>query len=209
MTNNQETALINSIKKQAEDEARQTLESAHQVVQERTKSTDEQIAKIQKEHKDKERQQLEAIARQGQQKIASLERKQMLAVKDKVINHVIGQVRDQFKSLTSKPEFKDKMIEWTVEAALGLEEKDPILRVTESCEPFVDEFFCTEAAARYKKLTGKDIEFRLSPDIIKKGHGIVLEAKDGRTAYNNLLESRLYRHKDTIEALVLEDIFDE
>ncbi len=209
MTNNQETALVNSIKKQAEDEAQRMIERAHQSVKERKKSTNDQIERIKKEHKEKEKQQLEQVAKQGQQKIASLERKQMLGIKEQVVSFVVGHVKEKFKTLSEKPDFRDIMIDWTVEAALGLEENDPVLKVTESCAPFANETFCKEAAARYKNLTGKDIQFRLSPDVFKKGYGIVLEAQNGRTAYNNLLENRLYRYKDTIEALVLEDIFNE
>lgn len=209
ITNNQETALINSIQKQADDEAKRILDSAHQVVQERKKSSDEQIARIKKENEEKQKQQLQAVTREGEQKIASLERKQLLGLKEEIINHVIDRTKEKFKTLATKPEFRDVLIDWTVEAALGLEEKDPVLKVTESCQSYADEAFCREAARRYKELTGYDITITLSPDIIKKGYGIILEAKNGRTAYNNLLENRLYRHKDLIESVVLEDIFNE
>lgn len=208
-THNQETALINSIQKQAEDEAQRIVESAHQSVEERKKSIKDQIARIQKENAEKEKQQSAAVAREGEQKIASLKRKQMLGLKEDVVSDVINQVKEKFKAFTTKPEFRDVMIDWTVEAALGLDEKDPILKVTESCGSFADEAFCQDAARRYKELTGNDITITLSPDVIKKGHGIVLHAQNGRTAYSNLLENRLYRHKDQIESVVLEDIFNE
>lgn len=209
MTSNQESALIDSIKKQAEDEAQQILEKAEQVVQERKKNTDDQIERIKREHQEKEKQQVEQIVQQAQQKIASLERKQMLGIKEQVVEHVVDRVKEKFIALADSPNFREIMIDWTVEAALGLEENDPILKVTESCKPFADETFCDDAADQYKTLTGNDIHFTLSPEMIKKGHGIILEAQNGRTAFNNLLQNRLYRHKDTIEAIVLEDIFNE
>lgn len=208
-THNQETALINSIQKQAKDEAQRIVESAQQSIEERKKSVDDQIARIKKEHAEKERQQSAAVVREGEQKIASLKRKQMLGLKEDVVSHVIDQVKEKFKALTTQPDFRDVLIDWTVEAALGLEEKDPVLIITESCQSFIDEAFCQEAARRYKELTGKDITISLSPDVFEKGHGIILHARNGRTAFSNLLENRLYRHKDQIESVVLEDIFNE
>ncbi|MBN1480030.1 hypothetical protein JXA70_07150 [candidate division KSB1 bacterium] len=208
-TNNQETALVQSIKKEADDEARTILDSAFRVVEERKKSTDQQIIKLKRENEEKIEQHAAVFAREGERKIASLKRKQLLALKEKIVQHVVARVKEKFKTLLSESDFKEMLIEWTVEAALGLEEKDPMLLFTESCTPFIDDTFCEEAARRYKEITGEEITFTLSPDRIKKGHGIILEAKNGKTAYNNLLENRLYRHKDTIEALVLEDIFNE
>ena len=208
-TNNQETALINSIRKQAEDEAQRIVDSAHQGVEERKKSIDDQIARIKKESAEKEKQQIATLVRAGEQKIASLKRKQMLGLKEDVVSHVIDHVKENFKAMAAKSEIRDVMIDWTVEAALGLEEKDPVLKVTESCQSFADEKFCQEAARRYKKLTGSDITINLSPEVIKKGHGIVLHAQNGITAFSNLLENRLYRLKDQIESVVLEDIFNE
>ena len=208
-TNNQETALINSIKKQADDQARKIVEKARQVVEDRKKSTQAQLEKIKQENKEKARQQVETVAQDGRQKIESLKRKQMLGLKKDIVNHVVERVKEKFDALATKPEFKEMMLDWTVEAGLKLEDKAPILKVTDSCKHFADESFCKDAAARYKKITGNEIKFTLSPDFLRKGHGIILEAQNGRTAYNNLLENRLYRHQDTIEALVLEDIFNE
>lgn len=208
-TNNQETALINSIKKEADDEAQRIVDHADQVVEERKKSTEEQIAKIKKENEEKAKQQKAVIAREGERKIVSLKRKQLLALKEKIVNHVLARVKEKFAASFSEAELKDMLIDWTVEAALGLGEKTPILFVTDSCRKFADETFCREAIRRYQNISGEDIAFILSPNGVKKGYGIILEAKNGKTAYNNLLENRLYRHKDAIEALVLEDIFNE
>jgi len=207
--NNQETALINSIKNEADNEARQILENADRVIKERKKSTDQQITKLQKDNKEKEQRQIETIANESKRKIESLKKKQMLSLKEQIVKHVTTRIKEKFVKSLSETELKEMMLEWTVEAALGLEEKDAVLRVTESCKPFADSAFCKEAMHRYKALTGKDITIILSSDVIKKGHGIILEAKNGRTAFNNLLGNRLYRYKDTIEALVLEDIFNE
>ncbi len=208
-TNNQETALVESIKKAAQDEAREILDNAHRIVNERNKSTDKQISEIKKENQKRIEQQLTAIVQEGNRKIASLKRKQQLALKKQIINYVTNRVIEKFNTLVSSPGFREVMLEWTVEAALGLEEKDAVLKVTESYKSFADDAFCNEAVRRYNALTGKSMSLTLSPEIIKKGYGIILQSKNGKTAYNNLLENRLYRQKDTIEALVLEDIFNE
>lgn len=205
----QETVLIDSIKKEAHDEAQKILDSAYRVVEERKKSTDEQIMKIKADNDEKASQQVNAIAQDGIRKIESLKRKQMLALKTEIVNHVIERVNEKFNDLLSQPEYKEMMIEWTVEAALGLAEKDPILRVTASCRPLIDDVFLNQAAQRYRELTGEDIIFTLAPEVITKGYGIVLESKNGKMGYNNLLETRLDRHKDTIQATVLKDIFNE
>jgi|GEM_PF-5662460 len=207
--NNQETALIDSIKKAAHDEAQKILDNAQQTVQERKKSTDERISQLKKENQKRIEQQKAAIARESERKIASIERKQQLALKQQIIDHVTEQVVEKFNALVDSSEFKEVILEWTVEAALGLEEEDAVLKVTESCKTFANHAFCEEAAERYKTLTNKNIKLTLSPEIIKNDHGIILESKNGGTIYNNLLQTRLYRHKDLIEARVLEDIFNE
>lgn len=208
-TNNQETALIDSIKKAAQDEAQEILDNAHRTVQERKKSTDKHIAELNKENQNRIEQQLESIAEESKRKIASLERKQQLILKSQIIDYVTKQTVEKFNALLHDQGFKEMMLEWTVEAALGLEEKDAVLKVTESCQSFTDDAFCREAERRYKALTGKNLKLTLAPNVLKKDHGIILESKNSRTLYNNLLQTRLYRHKDMIEARVLEDIFNE
>ncbi|MBN1464748.1 hypothetical protein JXA02_03230 [candidate division KSB1 bacterium] len=209
MTNTQETVLIDSIKKQAHDEAQKVLDSAQRFVEERKKSTDDQIIRLKKENEEKEKQQVNAIAQDAARKIASLERKQLLIRKEKMVQHVIERVQEKFAALLAQPEFKEILLDWTVEAALGLEESDPSLNVSASCAHLVDDAFLDKAAHLYKKLTGEDITFTRAPEVMPKGCGIILEAKNGRTAYNNLLENRLHRYDDTIQAIVLEDIFNE
>ncbi|MBN1561769.1 hypothetical protein JW998_16070 [candidate division KSB1 bacterium] len=208
-TLNQETVLIDSIKKEADDEAQKILDTARRVVEERKKSTDVQITNLKKESEEKEKQQVAAITQDGMRKIESLQRKQLLSLKEKTVDHVVACVKEKVSALLAKAEFKDVLIGWTVEAALGLAERDPILRVTASCMPFIDAAFLDKAARQYKELTGEDIAFTLAPQAMVKGHGIILESKNGKTAYNNLLENRLDRYKDTIQAIVLKDIFNE
>ena len=208
-SNNQETILINSIKKAADIEAKRILDDASRIVEDRKKSTNEQITKLKNDTIEKEKRLLDVIAQDGERKIASLKRKQLLELKEKIVNTVIERVKEKFNSLVSEPEFKEMMIEWSVEAALGLEESDAILKISDSCTPFANDAFCNEIARRYKEITDKKITLSLIPDAIQKGHGIMLEANNGKTAYNNLLENRLYRYKDKIEALVLEDVFNE
>ncbi|MDZ7722178.1 MAG: V-type ATP synthase subunit E [candidate division KSB1 bacterium] len=208
-TNNQETALIESIQQAAQDEAQEILDNAQRTVQERKKSTDQRISELKKETQKRIEQQSAAIAHESERKIASIKRKQQLALKQQIIDVVTERVREKFEALVETPEFKEMILKWTVEAALGLEESNAVLKVTESCEPFADDSFCREAERRYKNLTGKATHLKRSPDVINKGHGIILQAENGRTVYNNLLQTRLYRHRDRIEARVLEDIFDE
>lgn len=205
----QKAVLIDSIKKAADDEAQKILDNAHHVVEERKKSTNEQIIQIKKNIETKENEQLALIAQEGERRIETAKRKKQLELKEKIVNFVMEQVREKFGAIELEDESKEMMIEWGVEAALGLEESDPILKVTESCASLVDEEYCNQVARRYKEITGKDIKITLSSDILKKGYGIILKAKNGKTAYNNLLENRIYRHKETIEALVLEEIFNE
>ncbi|RPH93190.1 MAG: hypothetical protein EHM72_16575 [Calditrichaeota bacterium] len=205
----QETVLIDSIKKEAHDEAQKILDSAYHVVEERRKNTDEQIKKIRADNDAKENQQVHVITQNGMRKIESLKRKQLLALKAEIVNHVVDRVKEKFDAFLSQPEFKEMIMGWTVEAALGLAESDPVLRAAASCRPFIDDAFLDQAANRYRELTGKDVTFTLAPDVITKGLGIVLESKNGKTGYNNLLENRIDRHIDTIQAIVLKDIFNE
>jgi vacuolar-type H+-ATPase subunit E/Vma4 len=205
----QKAVLIDSIKKAADDEAQRILNDAHQVVKDRKKSTNEQILLIKKNFKKKEEQQLAKIAQEGKLRIETLERKKRLELKQNIVNHVMEQVREEFSTFELEHESREMLIEWGVEAALGLEESDPILKVTESCASFIDDEYCYKVAHRYKEFTGKDIEITVSSDVIKKGYGLIIEAKNGKTAYNNLLKDRIYRNQETIEALVLEEIFDE
>lgn len=208
-TNDQETALIESIKKAAQDEAQEILDNAHRTVQERKKSTDRQIEEINKQNQNRIKEQVAAIAAESKRKIASLERKQQLILKNQIVDHVTKKVLDKFNALVNSPGFKEMMLEWTVEAALGLEETDAVLKVTDSCQSFADDTFCRKAERRYNAFTGKSLKLSISSDAIKKDHGIILESKNGRTTYNNLLQTRLYRQKDMIQARVLEDIFNE
>jgi vacuolar-type H+-ATPase subunit E/Vma4 len=205
----QKSVLIDSIKKEAQDEAQKILDSAHRVVKERTRSTDEQIMKMKAENDAKQNQQVHIIAQNGMRKIESLKRKQLLALKADLVNHVVDRVKEKFNALLTQPEFREMIIGWTVEAALGLAESDPVIKASASCRSMIDDDFLTRAVQRYRELTGKELTITLASDVISRGIGIVLEAKNGKTGYNNLLETRLDRQRDTIQAIVLKDIFNE
>lgn len=205
----QENALIDSIKKQAQEETRKILEDAQRFVEERKKSTEVQIAGLKKDTEERAKQQVNAIEQDGLRKIATLERKHLLALKNEIVEHVLTRVREKFDEQVSRPEFRETLIDWTVEAALGLAAPDPILRVTASCAHWIDDDFLDKAARRYRELTGDEIAFTRAPETIPKGCGIILEAKNGRTAYNNLVQNRLDRYRERIEAIVLKDVFHE
>jgi hypothetical protein len=99
-----------------------------------------------------------------------------------VIDLVIERVREKFGALVLQPEFKETQMDWTVEAALGLAEQDPILHVTASCNHLIDSAFSTKRRAGTKSSPLKMLFLPLRRKKISTGCGVVLEAKNGRTA---------------------------
>jgi vacuolar-type H+-ATPase subunit E/Vma4 len=208
-TNNGSEALISGIEKDAKQEAERIVKDAEKAAAELGMYTTKQVDGIIKEASEKARMQSEAIKKKVLSGVDIEVNRKSLYMKDKIVNDVLGRVREEFRKLIKEPGYREILLSWIVEAAVGLGVPQAKVSVSKDEKGLVDAKLLKEAEKRAKKLSGKDIKLMISEDLAQAGQSIVLTASDGRTAFNNQVSTRLLRKQREIRNLIYKELFDE
>jgi V/A-type H+-transporting ATPase subunit E len=173
------------------------------------------------------REKAEAIRKRAEQQ-AEQERREILEHARQEAERLRGQVvaNAQLKARTQQLEFREKLLERGFQAA---RERLPSLQKRSDYEK-IAAFLLREAvtqlnareaivradAATQRKLDGamdelaKDLEFRPSSlEPLKQGLGVIVESADGHVTYDNTLETRLDRLKNSLRSPVYQVLMGE
>jgi vacuolar-type H+-ATPase subunit E/Vma4 len=208
-TNNGSEALISGIEKDAKQEAERIIKDAEKRAAELGMYTTKQVDSILKEASEKARVQSEAIKKKVLSGVDIEVNRKSLYMKDKILGDVLGRVREEFRKLIKKPDYKEVLLSWIVEAAVGLGAEEAKVSVSKDEMGLVDAQLLIKAEKQAKKLSGINIKLVISDDLSGTGQGIVLTASDGRTAFNNQVTTRLLRKQREIRDLIYRELFDE
>ncbi|MCK5250239.1 MAG: hypothetical protein KAJ98_09770 [Spirochaetaceae bacterium] len=150
--------------------------------------------------------------------LAQEERRAHLSLQERVVQTVLGRVRDELKTLRDKPDYPSLLREWIIEAAIGLgygsnddgtrqERTEARIR----CIPEDQELIKVEIPVIEEKfLTFTGCSLRLVFDeknLSRENIGIILIDDSGRTAFSNTLADRFRRASQDLHRLVMERMF--
>ena len=205
---NESRALISGIESDARKEADKILGEAKKRASELRMYTEKQIGSILREAEEKARTQSEAIKKKVLSGVEIEAKRKSLYLKEKIFSEVLSRVKEEFKSLIQTPSYRTVLLNWIVEAAVGLGVDEAIVSTSKNEQHLIDEELLRRAEKQVSDILGKNVKLRLSRNSGTQ-QGIVLTASDGRTAFNNQVATRLLRYQQKIRDLIYTQLFGE
>jgi vacuolar-type H+-ATPase subunit E/Vma4 len=200
-------ALISGIEKDAKQEAEKIIREAEKRAKELTAHTEKQVRSIRKEADEKAKAQSEAATKKVLSGVDIEIKRKTLHMREKIFSEILGRVKEEFVKRIQKPGYKDILLDWVVEAAVGLGAEEAEVSVSKEGKGLVDAQFLKKAEKRAEKISGKKVRLKLSDDSPQSRQGVVLTAADGRTAFNNQVSTRLLRKQREIRDMIYKELF--
>lgn len=202
-------ALISGIEDDARREAEQIILDAKKQAEERKKYLEKQVKSILLEAEEKARVQSEVVSKRILSGLDIEVKRKFMHLKDNILGEILGRVKEEFKTLIKKPEYRTVLQNWIIEAMIGLGAEKAEVIASKSEQRLIDKELLDSAEKRVKELTGHRVKLRVLQNQAHGPQGVVLTAEDGRTAFNNQVTTRLLRKQRIIRNLIYEKIFDE
>jgi vacuolar-type H+-ATPase subunit E/Vma4 len=199
--------LIQGIREDAKRESERLLEEARQAAGQRRQLVEEQAAQVLQEAEQKADQQGKAIWRQSVSALRMEEKRMGLRVREQVISRIEAEVRRRLRAMMQRPEYREVLLGWVVEAAIGLAVPEASVNVSGPERGFLDEGLLRQAEAEVQGMTGSRVKLSLSERPPLSAQGVVLIAAGGRLEFNNQVSTRLMRLQSQIRKLIYAELF--
>jgi vacuolar-type H+-ATPase subunit E/Vma4 len=201
--------LISGIIEDAEKEAGRIVSEAEQRAKERLESAKKKAARITQEAKDRAAEGSDRIKKSVLSGVEVEVNRREMSVREKAMAQILDRVRKKLSDLKESPEYRKLLSGWIVEATVGLGTDSLLVNGSKAERDLMDEKLLGESMKEVEKLTGRPVRIGLVPDPALGSQGIVVRSADGRTEFNNGIESRLQRKRRTIQKLLYETLFEE
>jgi vacuolar-type H+-ATPase subunit E/Vma4 len=205
---NESRALISGIESDARKEADKILGEAKKRASELRMYTEKQVESILRDAEEKARTQSEAIEKKVLSGVEIEVKRKFLYLKEKIFSEVLSRVKEEFKSLIQTQSYRTVLLNWIVEAAVGLGVDEGIVSTSKNEQHLIDQELLRRAEKQVSDILGKNVKLRLSRNSGTQ-QGIILTASDGRTAFNNQVATRLLRYQQKIRDLIYTQLFGE
>ena len=201
--------LISGIEKDAEKKAEEILTEARKQAEEKLRFAKQKVKSILDEAEERAEKQAESIKKRVLGGMSLEAKRRAMKLQDRALQEVIARAREKLENLVKKPEYRNILREWIVEAAVGLGVESAVINTSIAERKLMDSKLLRAAENRAKKITGRSVSLSLSDDPPLAGQGVVLSSIDGKTAFNNQVSTRLLRKQRDIQIQVYRILFDE
>jgi vacuolar-type H+-ATPase subunit E/Vma4 len=198
--------LIEGIAQDVQAEARRLVQEAEKAVSERRQASARQAAEILEEARRKSAEQAAGLKRQAAS-TAKMEAKRItLRVREQAARQVLEEARARLEQMIGKPEYRQVLLSWIVEAAIGLGLPEAKVNASAPELPLLEEGLLEEAQRRVQELTGRTVRLARAEGEPLAGQGVVLVGRGGRLAYNNQVSTRLLRRQTEIRKMIYDGL---
>jgi len=198
----EKNVLVRGILDNARSEARKIEVEAERAFQERLKAAGSQVKALQRETDERIREQTAAIERDNASSIAIETHRIALRNRERIVHEVQERVKRRLEGLSGKPEYRDILVGWIVEAMIGLGVEKASVNASADEMRLIDRPLLTEAEERVRELTGRRVRLEKSGSAPLLARGVVLEAEGGRLMFNNQVPTRMLRYQSQIRKLI-------
>ena len=203
------SALIAGIETDARAEAEGIIAEAQKQAQTRRENSDQQVQTICNDAKSKAAEQTKAITKKILSGVDIEIKRIQMRIQDTVLQDIMNRVQEKLRALVKKPQYHQILLNWVVEAAVGLGADAATINASADERTIIDRKFCSAAEKRIQAICGKAVKLRVADTPPLPAQGVVLTAKDGRTAFNNQVPTRIIRSQREIRKMVYEKVFVE
>jgi vacuolar-type H+-ATPase subunit E/Vma4 len=202
-------ALISGIEKDAEQDARKIVEEARKKAKELERYTGKQVESIAAEGEKKARAQSEEIRRRVLSGVDAELRRKDLRLRERIFGDVMNRVKEGLKNMIRKDAYRTVLLDWIVEAAVGLGAAEAAVSASRNERALIDGKLLERAENRVKELAGMTVRLHPAEDDLGDRQGVILTSSDGRTAFNNLVGTRLLRKQREVREMIYRELFEE
>jgi len=206
---NGKKALITGIEEDARREAEELISDAKKKAGELERYTEKQVQSILADAQEKARSQSESIRRKVLSEVDVEVRRKSLQLKERLFGEVLALIKEELKRMMQTVQYRELLLDWIVEAAIGLGAEEAAVSTSKNEEPLVDSEMLKQAEKQVKKLTGNTVKLEKSSQSEGERQGVVLTALDGKSAFNNLVATRFLRKQRDVRALIYRELFGE
>ena len=199
--------LIEGIAQDAEAEGRRLVQEAEKAGAERREATGRQAEGILEEARRKAAEQAESLRRQAASTAKMQAKRIGLRVREQAARQVLERARARLEELAGTPEYRETLLGWIVEAAVGLGLPEATVNASARELPLLDERLLAEAQRRVRELAGRTVSLVKAEGEPLAGQGVVLVGRAGRLAYNNQVSTRLLRRQTEVRKMIYDGLW--
>jgi vacuolar-type H+-ATPase subunit E/Vma4 len=199
--------LIEGIAQDAEAEGRRLVQEAEKAGAERREATGRQAEGILEEARRKAAEQAESLRRQAASTAKMQAKRIGLRVREQAARQVLERARARLEELAGAPEYREILLGWIVEAAVGLGLTEATVNASARELPLLDERLLAEAQRRVRELAGRTVSLAKAEGEPLAGQGVVLVGRAGRLAYNNQVSTRLLRRQTEVRKMIYDGLW--
>jgi vacuolar-type H+-ATPase subunit E/Vma4 len=199
-------ALIEGIHAEAEEEAEKIRKEAERQAEEIVRGAEQKAEDIRRQAEERAEEQAESIRSAKRQEVEAETRKALLHAKEELFREAMKRLKKRVQELTGDPSYRDVMMGWVVEGALGLEAEELVLNGGARERELADEQFLRDAEEQIEQAGGGRVSLRLSEAEPLGEPGVHIASGNGRTVFNNRLSARLERYGSTLRRMIYRHI---
>jgi vacuolar-type H+-ATPase subunit E/Vma4 len=194
--------LIDGIAQDAGAEAEKLIAEAEKAAEERIRAAEEQARAVVQQAESKAEEQAERIRTQSASSTRMERRRTHLKLQEQAVQEVLSRVRQQLAGMIGKPAYREVLLAWIVEGAIGLDVEEATVNASAAERKQIDKRLLQDAQGKVAELTGRKVSLTLADGGPLIPQGVVLKAADGRVEFNNQVATRLLRRQSEIRKMI-------
>ena len=199
--------LVSAMHNEAAQEAEKILSEAKKEADRKMLYAERQVESILSEARDKAEARSEQMRRQALTGITIEIKRRTMKIQEDMFGDIVQKAVDTIRMRAADGDFQQVLLMHIVEAAVGLDAPAACINASENQLPLITEDVMREAERKVEALTGKAVRLSLSDQAPLRRLGVVLNAEDNRTAYDNSIDTRLVRKSTEIRQFIYDRLF--
>ena len=201
------TELISGIESDARIEEKEIIKEAEKRAAEKRRYSEKKIEALLKDAQSEAQRQAQAIMEKMLSAVDLELKRHSMSVRSDLVQDVMNRVEDKLASMTGDENYRSVLINWIVEAFVGLGAESAQINASKKERAFIDDRLLSEVKEKIHMQTDKQAQLQLSDAESLASQGVVLTAADGRTAFNNQVKTRMLRKQREIQVLIYNAVF--
>ena len=202
-------SLISGIEEDARAEEEKIMKDAENQASEKRKYAEKKIESLLNDAEEKAREQADILKKKTLSGVELETKRMSMRIKDSIVQDIMNRVEQKLGSMIDDPNYKSVLINWIIEAAIGLDAESAEVNASERERMLIDRELLSEAGRQVHERIGKQVALTLSSAPPLKAQGVVVTAADGRTAFNNQVKTRMLRRQRDIRVKIYDALFSE
>ena len=199
--------LISGIESDARIKEEEIIKEAEKRAAEKRKYSEKKIEALLNDTHSEAQRQAEAVKKKILSAVDLELKRQSMSVRSALVQDVMSRVENKFASMAGDENYRSVLINWIVEAFIGLGAEAAQINASQMERAFIDDQLLSEVKEKIHMQINKQAQLKLSDAEPLKSQGVVLTAADGRTAFNNQVKTRMLRKQREIQMLIYNAVF--